>query len=478
MEKKLLEVEGGEIAISSSNGMMAIVPKNKVNWVKKKLEDGCHECIDSLVETLPNFDEDGQKAADGVMLDTDPPKRRDPNQKFYESETEPDTFIAQYSLPEVGISAERPMSSFRKALSNLNPKNWFVDDYSQYSTRGEAYAAARQAGLPEFMYKGERFNTKMAGTAQQQMQWSGITDERIHNRGIEEKRLSENLDPFSYSDMAKRYWSAAVMNEKDPKRLERENASVEIQDKPFMGPRTDAFNLYTGLPQKYNSFSVSQYKPSRSSDGDQTYYSINRYKDPKVAQQLVDQYENDIKQINEGLAFRKITEEQLQALKNRHLKYSEVKQDKVLPVGITDDSDSMYLLGKFIDQYNKHSRTRDLGISQVESLKDYVRLMNEPELADRMGLGDLSDEDTKVLNELRDLGNVMTPYDPKTKSMQYIDASSGAGVMGHFNVSKGMDAGRPYISYRDLWDIEPRDFGKPFEIYDRIYLDELKKENK
>ena len=73
MEKKLIEVEGDEMAIFSTTGIMAIVPKNKVNWVKKKLNEGCHECIDSFIETLPDFDNQGQKAEDGVVMDTDPP---------------------------------------------------------------------------------------------------------------------------------------------------------------------------------------------------------------------------------------------------------------------------------------------------------------------------------------------------------------------------------------------------------------------
>jgi hypothetical protein len=50
---KNIEVEGGEIAIRNSHGDLAIIPKDKVNWVKQKLSEGCHGCIDSLVETLP-----------------------------------------------------------------------------------------------------------------------------------------------------------------------------------------------------------------------------------------------------------------------------------------------------------------------------------------------------------------------------------------------------------------------------------------
>ena len=104
--------------------------------------------------------------------------------------------------------------------------------------------------------------------------------------------------------------------------------------------------------------------------------------------------------------------------------------------------------------------------------------MNEPELAKRMANGTLSEEDINTLNEIKDFANVMSSYDPKTRSMMYEDVY--AGVMGNFNVSKGVDpeTGRPYVAYRDLWDIAPANFGKPFEIYDRIYLDELNQDKK
>ena len=68
---KNIEVEGGEIAIRNSNGDLAIIPKNKVNWVKQKLSEGCHDCIDSLVETLPvasQYARDGSVYPDGTKV--------------------------------------------------------------------------------------------------------------------------------------------------------------------------------------------------------------------------------------------------------------------------------------------------------------------------------------------------------------------------------------------------------------------------
>ena len=36
-------------------------------------------------------------------------------------------------------------------------------------------------------------------------------------------------------------------------------------------------------------------------------------------------------------------------------------------------------------------------------------------------------------------------------------------------MSTGKDDRGTYVSFYDKWDLSPMDFGKPFEIYDRIY---------
>ena len=58
-------------------------------------------------------------------------------------------------------------------------------------------------------------------------------------------------------------------------------------------------------------------------------------------------------------------------------------------------------------------------------------------------------------------------------STRWID-HLGETNMGTYTKSLGEDEFGKYVSYYDKWDIEPRDFGTPFELYDRIYykLDE------
>ncbi len=59
--------EHNELILENSHGDKVIIPANKRNWVKQKLSEGCHNCIDSLVETLPVA---SQYAQDGSVYPT------------------------------------------------------------------------------------------------------------------------------------------------------------------------------------------------------------------------------------------------------------------------------------------------------------------------------------------------------------------------------------------------------------------------
>jgi len=67
-----VNVEGEEIAIKNSHGDLAIIPKDKKDWVKQKLSEGCHGCVDSLVETLPvmeDYAQDGSLFPNGEEVE-------------------------------------------------------------------------------------------------------------------------------------------------------------------------------------------------------------------------------------------------------------------------------------------------------------------------------------------------------------------------------------------------------------------------
>jgi len=70
---KHIEAEGGELLIESTNGYMAIVPKNMADWVREHIKSGNHAVVDNYVKGLKEVKHKG-KAQDGAQI---PPVRKD-----------------------------------------------------------------------------------------------------------------------------------------------------------------------------------------------------------------------------------------------------------------------------------------------------------------------------------------------------------------------------------------------------------------
>ena len=67
-----------------------------------------------------------------------------------------------------------------KLSSKLNPYNWGVEDYSKEKDFNKAYSTAKKSGEKEFMYKGERYNTKYAGTPRQEVGAYGVDGKPVN----------------------------------------------------------------------------------------------------------------------------------------------------------------------------------------------------------------------------------------------------------------------------------------------------------
>jgi hypothetical protein len=129
-----VEAEHNELILENSHGDTVIVPANKRSWVKQKLSEGCHDCIDSLVETLPVA---SQYAQDGSWFP-----------------------------------------------SWMNPKNWGVTDYSDRKDFNTAYSDSKKKGEKEFLYKDKRYNTNYAGTPRQEVGRYGIDGKPVHSMDV------------------------------------------------------------------------------------------------------------------------------------------------------------------------------------------------------------------------------------------------------------------------------------------------------
>ena len=84
MKKQNIEVEGGELLVQSKEGHYAVIPAKHRQEVMDMVKDGCDDCINSYIQTLPK---DSDYAEDGTLIE-------------------------------------------KIKGSKLNPKNWGVPDYS------------------------------------------------------------------------------------------------------------------------------------------------------------------------------------------------------------------------------------------------------------------------------------------------------------------------------------------------------------
>jgi hypothetical protein len=400
-------------------------------------------------------------------------------------------------LNQVNIVGEKP-NVFKQAWNNFersrfNPLNLFVDDLSAISQE-KAFNLARQEGMLDYMHNGKKYTTKMDWlTPQEQLEQTGITDDQLHRRGFFEKRLSSNLEPLGYQmdDQSQfdRFWNAAIKNQKD---LDREKRDLGIED-PDASPaegnnRTDAYNLYTGLPQKYNTFSISKYKPSRAKDNDVIYYSINDLSNDKdFKRRIVNEYRDNQNTIDQIIKEKNWSDDKLAYLKKRYdINFDRQRTNEGLnPSSGINDKGMPSIFGRAFytdmelsknDKEKLKAFLRDIGETSIANDIDNIiknNYVTEASLASQFGLELEADPISEKINKI--YNNIILPlesYDPKTKSYNLMD--SRAGIMGNYNLSKGIDpeTGREYLSYRDVWDIDPVDFGKPFEIYDRIYFDD------
>lgn len=75
MGKFTVEAENNELVLKNTKGDHVIIPAKNRAWVQKKLQEGCHDCIDKLVESLPVAKE---YAGDGTVV---PAKKKTPPPK-------------------------------------------------------------------------------------------------------------------------------------------------------------------------------------------------------------------------------------------------------------------------------------------------------------------------------------------------------------------------------------------------------------
>lgn len=206
-------------------------------------------------------------------------------------------------------------------VTNANPNNWWIEDYTDKRDFNVAYSAARKAWEKEFMWNGKRYTTNMKWSPAEQIKWSGITNDRLGIQGSMERRAYKTIKPSIYDDDKIGWQIKNFINNRnrfdnseyskiskqladadkkgDSKEVKRlldllDNYSNDYfgEDDPYS---EDAWRIYLWIPQKNNSFSIGKYKPTKSVDKGICYYALPEF----FKDELYDLYVN--KDIKSGL---------------------------------------------------------------------------------------------------------------------------------------------------------------------------------
>jgi hypothetical protein len=311
---------------------------------------------------------------------------------------------------------------------------------------------------------------------QEELQKTGTTSERTFDtQNPIYKRLSKNMHPYDYAGLPERFKEAVIHNKMNAERKAMEELPLlepgQELDKDRM--RLDVIKMYSGEPQKHGTFSISEHSPKNAKDPNAVYYSINDRAYVRNLLQNIDGLKSSKKNIAEEYSKLAKTPEEMEAIRNKAYIVStrtprNTKLDKFANSGVAK------LLGV------------SEGFKDLASLQDYDKSINEKEYTEALNyfknlypnLDTNSDEFYKKVREF-------TSYNPKTGGIY--PEHEGALMQHHF-VTFNKDERGEYASYYDKWDINPfpklekagvdLNFGKPLELYDRIYYKDYNGEKK
>ena len=343
----------------------------------------------------------------------------------------------------------------------LKPKTWMVSDYSQYKTRGEAYAAARKAGEKEFIWNYKKYTTESDMPPEQQMKVYGITDKQRLRSNIIRDRIDNNLQDFEYHDRNQGAKGDPLFPIKKMKRIiidnEKETDFLNINGEviPSSYSHKDLLSLYLGKPQKHNTVSVSKYVPSDSKNKNKEYFSINSNEF------------NDYILRHSDEAFLK------EGLMRGGIQYARDKKGNIIPnrylisdigtglgqftIGFGNDDNGKYI--SYWDKWDLNPYKGKYSTANIFNIGDISMGIGKPfEIYDRIYYKDNPDinkykEYDDKINELWNLGI-------KTQNEKYIDEANKLYPIRNSYYYKQNKYQRQYYSDKELseLDVNKRNF--------------------
>ncbi len=279
--------------------------------------------------------------------------------------------------------------------------------------------------------------------AQAEMIDHGITTEqqRVYKKGLSELAY-QAIDPVGYPENGKERAERWQQASENLAHLNETNLRYSTKDAQFSNyaSKEDAWRLYLGLPERFHTFGISDYRPNNSKENIY-YYKINNF--PEVLSRLFEQYRNEPS--NESVRGIFITNLKASDERGDHTWNEAVDKSPANEFHATNWQTPLY--GWALSRFEA-----DL----AESDKVILAFANK-----RAGL-DLSRVDSVLCLDSGELN-----------------------LLGTFTMSIGRDEKGYYISYFDLWDLKnnPREnklvgIGGALPIYDRIYMTYNTKEKK
>ena len=166
MKKQNIEVEGGELLIQSKEGHYAVIPAKHRQEVMDMIKDGCDNCINNYIQTLPK---DSDYAEDGTIVSV-----------LYTQKTGKDWSTAKQEGLTTGsyddnmklrqrlLSGEFDNKQSTVSKQNNNTQNTAINqnqDYTKAKDFNEAFKIARNQLGPNqiFEYQGKKYGTNLKG---------------------------------------------------------------------------------------------------------------------------------------------------------------------------------------------------------------------------------------------------------------------------------------------------------------------------
>ena len=267
-----VNAEHNEIILENSHGDKVIIPANKRNWVKQKLSEGCHGCIDSLVETLPvvnNYAQDGTvfpNEKQPIVLIT-------PSGRKVETNTDSDFYRTHYNSKLIGKQNEDKSWSLTDEIYQSEPlpevvvtskiqPNTFTDYNNQFNKNNpkDKFLQAKQEEHNKEFYSAPLWAQRAVG---------GYNDKRKQNdlnRDNEEYKKLQN--DFIAEKLLKRTPSEGIdnrlkwMSKFSPKELETiKNSKYANEIEPSIWSKFEQGLLSIGnmgSPVQFKSKGLSQ----------------------------------------------------------------------------------------------------------------------------------------------------------------------------------------------------------------------------